>query len=311
MEGGEYMKKRLFLILLLVTLTSILISCGSMNKYSNDQESNYDEPEQAKGVGNEVALYDSDDYTSESEREEVPNGNEASSPVDFTRNMIIHTASIDIIVKDLNLAQTEIKEKINEYDGYIVDSNISRKGDQYLSGSITARVPSEYFEAFLTATEEIAAEVVEQITKGEDVTAEYVDLESRLKSKKVVEERLLSFMKEAEKTEDLLIISQDLARVQEEIDVVQGRMKYLKNQSSFSTIEIYLNENKIIIPEIDSKELNTWEKTKQQFFTSVNSLLSIGSGFIIFFVGNIPVILILAAIGFGIFYIIRRKMKRN
>lgn len=51
---------------------------------------------------------------------------------------------------------------------------------------------------------------------GQDVTEEYIDLESRLKSKQAVESRLLSFMEQAEKTEDLLAISKDLAKVQEE-----------------------------------------------------------------------------------------------
>ncbi len=85
---------------------------------------------------------------------------------------------------------------------------------------------------------------------GDDVTEEYVDLESRLKSKRVVEERLISFMNNAEKTEDLLKISEDLAEVQEEIETIEGRKKFLENQTSLSTIIITLYENKVTVPSL-------------------------------------------------------------
>ncbi len=113
---------------------------------------------------------------------------------------------------------------------------------------------------------------------GSDVSEEYVDLESRLKSKRTVESRLLEFMQKATTTEDLLKISSDLARVQEEIEQITGRIKYLDNQVDYSTIIITINENNINVPELTNKDLNTWEKIKKQFMTSINLLLAGLSG---------------------------------
>src|SRR5690625_6804027 len=96
---------------------------------------------------------------------------------------------------------------------------------------MTVRIPEKHFQTFLTDTEEEAAEVLSRNVSGQDVTEQYVDLESRLKSKHAVEERLLAFMEDAKKTEDLLKISKDLATVQEDIEVIVGKMKYLENQS--------------------------------------------------------------------------------
>ena len=114
-------------------------------------------------------------------------------------------------------------------------------------------------------------------------------------------------MKGAEKTEDLLKISSDLAKVQEEIEVIVGKMKYLENQTSFSTIELTMIENRVIIPGIENNDLNTWEKTKKQFVTSTNALLATGSAIVVFFIGNLPVFLILGVIAFAVYWMIKRR----
>ena len=152
--------------------------------------------------------------------------------------MIIHNAIIRTNVKELAKAQSNIEQKVKEYGGYIVESNVYKEDDQTSSGHMIVRIPEKHFETFLSDAEGEASKVLERNVTGQDVTEQYVDLTSRLKSKRIVEERLLTFMKGAEKTEDLLKISSDLAKVQEEIEVIVGKMKYLENQASFSTIEL-------------------------------------------------------------------------
>lgn len=144
---------------------------------------------------------------------------------------------------------------------------------------------------------------------GEDVTEEYVDLESRLKSKRVVEERLLAFMEEAEKTEDLLKISNDLAKVQEEIDQIVGRMKYLENKSDLATVTIHIEERNVSLT--GEEDLNTWERTAEQFKKSLNFLMSFFSGLVVYVVGGFPIIAIMALIGLIIYYIIRKQRKKD
>ena len=221
--------------------------------------------------------------------------------------MIIHHARISTNVKDLKKAQHNMEQKVKNYGGYIVESNVYLESDETSSGKMIMRVPEKHFETFLSEAEAEASKVLEKNVTGQDVTEQYVDLSSRVKSKRAVEERLLAFMKEAEKTEDLLKISTDLAKIQEELEVLVGKINYLENQTSFSTIELIMYESRIIIPEIENKDLNTWEKTKKQFITSTNSLLSIGSGIIVFIVGNLPVLIILAIITVVVVWIIKRR----
>lgn len=224
--------------------------------------------------------------------------------------MIIHRAHLHVNVKDLENAQAKVEDKVNKYGGYIVESTVSSDNEEYARGNMVVRVPAEHFQKFLTDSEEIAADVLERNVTGQDVTENYVDLQSRVKSKRAVEERLLEFMKEAQKTEDLLKISDDLAAVQEDIEVIVGKMNYLENQTAYSTIELSMYEDRVVIPKLDGKDLNTWEKTKKQLTTSMNFILATASGLIVFFIGNLPVFIILLVIGIAIYGFTKRYKRK-
>ena len=225
--------------------------------------------------------------------------------------MVIYQADLQLRVKQFEKTVQILEEKVEKYGGYIAESNVNKEGKEQMSGSIKIRIPQNHFQDFLHDAEGQAAEVVQRDILGQDVTEEYVDLSSRLKSKKVVEERLISFMKGAAKTEDLLKISSDLAAVQEEIEVIEGKMKFLENQTSLSTINITLYENKVIVPNLEKENLNTWEKTKKQFMKSTNGLLAALSGLVVFFIGNLPIIVIIAVIAILIFLYIKKIKKGN
>ncbi|TQR14103.1 DUF4349 domain-containing protein [Psychrobacillus soli] len=288
------MKKVLFYFLLLALL-GLLVACSA-----NEEKSSVSEMDMA----NNSASY--------TEKEEIATMEEEASSAETPsetneERMIIHNAIIRTNVKELAQAQSNMEQKVKEYGGYIVESNVYKEDDETSRGHMIVRIPEKHFEPFLSDAEGEASKVLERNVTGQDVTEQYIDLTSRLKSKRVVEERLLTFMKGAEKTEDLLKISTDLAKVQEEIEVIVGKMKYLENQSSFSTIELTMIENRVIIPGIENNDLNTWEKTKKQLVTSTNALLAAGSAIVVFFIGNLPVFLIVGVIAFAVYWMIKRR----
>jgi len=210
--------------------------------------------------------------------------------------LVIYNAELRLEIKDFKKVEKEVEQMIRNQGGYIVQENIYQSEENKMEGTITARIPQDQFHSLLTNLEKLAIKVHARNVTGQDVTEEYVDLEARLKSKQAVEERLYQFIKEAKETKDLLAISNDLARVQEEIEQIKGRMNYLQTQSSFSTVTIYLFENKVVIPNLEKEQLNTWEKTKKQFMSSVNFLLMLLSNFVIITVGSLPIIVITAMI---------------
>lgn len=304
------MKKKM-LGLLFLAIMLVLSACSASDEMSESKNS-YDEDMGDMESTNEIATEEAENVASDmSQTSDSDESAEVSTEgaVVETNRMIIHQASLSVNVKELDKAQANIEQKVAQYGGYIVESNVYQEDDQTSSGNMVVRIPEKHFEKFLADAEGQAAKVLERNVTGQDVTEQYVDLQSRVKSKRAVEERLLSFMSKAQKTEDLLKISADLAKVQEEIEVMVGKMKYLENQTSFSTVELLMYENKVVVPEIESKELNTWEKTKKQLANSTNSLLATGSALIIFFIGNLPVLLILTLIGLGVYWFVRKRLR--
>ncbi|MBU0903583.1 MAG: DUF4349 domain-containing protein [Firmicutes bacterium] len=304
------MKKKM-LGLLFLAIMLVLSACSASDEMSESKNS-YDEDMGDMESTNEIATEEAETVMSDSSQtgdsDDSAEVSTEGAVVETTR-MIIHQASLSVNVKELDKAQANIEQKVAHYGGYIVESNVYKEDDQTSSGKMVVRIPEKHFEKFLADAEGQAAKVLERNVTGQDVTEQYVDLQSRVKSKRAVEERLLAFMSKAQKTEDLLKISADLAKVQEEIEVMVGKMKYLENQTSFSTVELLMYENKVVVPEIESKELNTWEKTKKQLATSTNSLLATGSALIVFFIGNLPVLFILALIGLGVYWFVRKRLR--
>ncbi|MBS4212015.1 MULTISPECIES: DUF4349 domain-containing protein [Neobacillus] len=295
-------------IIFIMTLMVILTGCSSNNSRSESGKMNVENMAQMDSAGSDNAEKPS---LSASDKSTANKASETVS-LEVQSKMVIYQADLELRVKKFDRTVRTFEEKVAQYGGYIAESNVAKAGKEQISGHMKIRIPQKHFQDFLHDAEGQAVEVFQRNIIGQDVTEEYVDLESRLKSKRVVEERLLSFMNGAVKTEDLLKISADLAAVQEEIETIEGKMKYLENQTSFSTVNIALYENKIIVPDIEKDKLNTWEKTKKQFMKSTNLLLSFFSGLVVFIFGNMPIIIlfiILAAAGIVIYK--KRKQQRN
>ncbi|MHA6251971.1 DUF4349 domain-containing protein [Oceanobacillus sp. CAU 1775] len=225
---------------------------------------------------------------------------------------IIYTADLYIETNDYQKTLKSIQGETAKLGGYVVESSMyNGSTENSRSGMIIVRIPQEDFNRFIQLVESESEKVIEKNIAGQDVTEEFIDLESRLTSKRTVEERLLSFMESAEKTEDLLTISKDLANVQEEIEVIIGRMNYLQNRADYATVTISISEDNITLSTIGDDELNTWEETKKQFKRSINFLVTAFSSIIIFVGGNFPVLFIIGLAGVFIYLATRKKWKRE
>jgi hypothetical protein len=236
-------------------------------------------------------------------------GEKEANSLPASTNKVIYTAQVYLQVKDIKKTNKKIEEKAVKLGGYMVESQMYLEGEENFSATLTIRIPEKNFNQFLSEVEDLAVKVEQRSVSGSDVSEEYVDLESRLNSKRTVEKRLLDFMGKAETTEDLLKISSDLANVQGEIEEITGRLTYLDNRIAFSTVTLSLNENKVTVPKLENKELNTWEKTKKQFVTSVNFLIAVTSGVVVVIVGNLPIIIVLGLIAGIVYFVIKRRKK--
>ncbi|MGE6261085.1 DUF4349 domain-containing protein [Heyndrickxia sporothermodurans] len=292
--------KRFWKMIVLLSLTmTLLIACSN-----NDHSSKSGEKQDIASSSDKMKA----DHSTENQTEDEKSNNEKMKA---QSRMVVYNAGLNMEVKKLTEVQGKITQIVKQMGGYIVQQNQYQTDNERLESSLTARIPQEHFHSFLDQVKKLGIKTKDQNISGEDVTEEYVDLNSRLKSKKLVEKRLTKFMNEAKDTKTLLAISTELGKVQEEIETIEGRIKYLENQTSLSTVTITLTEDKVVVPGLEGDKQTTWEKTKKQFMQSINFIVSFFSGLFIFIIGYFPVLVILGLIGVVIAIVWRRIKKKS
>ncbi|ADU31551.1 DUF4349 domain-containing protein [Evansella cellulosilytica] len=305
------MKKYSFYMLALFSLlTSILFACSAGNN---------DISLEARDSMPEEAVYDYDDSDAGFSELEGRAFDEQSveTSIDVvdsvtTERMVIYTGDISVEVESYEAIQQKTQEFVQKVGGYIVESTLYHSEREQAFGTLTVRIPQNYFHPFMDELASESTKVLDRSISGNDVTEEYVDLESRLRSKRTVEERLLSFLEGAENTEDLLKISNDLAKVQEEIEQVTGRMNFLENHVDYSTVHIHISERQISVPSINEGEsLNTWKKAQSLFIDTINFILSFLSTATVLLIGLSPVLLPVMIAICIIVYVQVRKRKNS
>jgi hypothetical protein len=140
----------------------------------------------------------------------------------------------------------------------------------------------------------------------DDVTEEYYDAEARLKALEAKETRLLALFDKANTITDIVNIEKELGAVRGDIEVIKGRLKYLTNATSFSTVNVALEQG---LSGTLKAPQGTLGKAWQGLITSLNTLVDFGSSLIVFLVVILPWIVVIGLIFFLIRYLYRRYKK--
>lgn len=152
---------------------------------------------------------------------------------------LIYHANLNMEVNHYAKAQTEVRNMVSLSQGYIIEFN--ENTSQYeQGGTFVIKVPASGFSSFLSNLEKVKHEKLQRSIQGQDVSEEYVDLESRLKAKQLMETQYTEFMKKATKSSDLVAFANELGKIQEEIERIKGKMRYIDQNVSFSTVELRL-----------------------------------------------------------------------
>lgn len=301
-KGEVYMKKNSVLLLLVIIL--FINGCSSSSEKTKDASSN-----------NKSSLTDMKDDSNEAESIENTINTTGSNTVtkDEQARMVIYRAEVYVEVKNVDVFNKNILQQLSADKGYIVKKSFTEVDENdSKEGNIELRIPQAMFHSFLDNIARMKdVRVTSQHVEGEDVTEEYVDIASRLKAKQAVEIRLYEFMNKATKTNDLLQISKDLGAVQADIESMKGRMEFLSKQSAMSYINIMVSDKSIKIPNINEESLNTWGKIKHEFMESIQVLLAFSSSLLVFFVGNSLLLIVIALVGWGLWFLIKRYVKKH
>lgn len=229
------------------------------------------------------------------------------------------------LIKNVNLnAETEqfdeflpqLTQRVGVLGGYIEEmSSYSRnetyssdyRGTKYLRyANITARIPKDSLDAFL----EEVGEKVNVVSRSEsvtDVTLQYVDLESHKKALTTEQDRLIELLGQAETVEDIIAIEGRLSEVRYQIESMESQLRTFDNQIDYSTVYLYIDEVERYSP---PAEATVFQRIQRGF---INSLWGIGrdaSDCAIWFLINIPYIVVWVVIVIVAALVVRKVYKR-
>src|SRR5437899_4027907 len=170
-----------------------------------------------------------------------PNPAEASVPA-LANRKLIRNANVELEIVSFDDAVEKITEFANEERGYVATTSSEKQANGKLKGEIVVKVLPENLDHFLQKLRGIG-ELKNQTLGTEDVTKAYFDTDARLKNARVMEQRLIDMLKtKTGKVSDLLQVEKELGRVREEIEKMQGELKYWDSQVQFATVTISLAE---------------------------------------------------------------------
>jgi len=294
------MKKRLLLVLLIVM---VLISGCASPKRETAQEAV--EAPAMPMPGYSVEAPEAEEYR------QVYDTDEGTQ----IERVVIKTAEISISVEKPTETMREINAMANRMGGFVVSSNTwkstdSSRGRSYDRADITIRVPAEKLDSALEEIRGMSATgtegVLSESQTGKDVTSDFVDSESRLRNLQAAEAQLIKLMENTTDLEHTMDVFRELTNVREQIEVLQGHIKYLKESAAFSSITISLVAEASLQP----IEIGGW-KPQGVVRESLEKLVRIFQDLVDFLIRfGITCLPFLIPLGLGIFLLIRALRKR-
>lgn len=220
-------------ILIASIMAIMLFSCAGESRYEDAAAPSVAGNAKAEAYDEITEGLEEKGYSSNSEDVKQDN---TKTVLTYDRKLI-KEGSITFGTSDAKATKNIIDKATKQFKGYLSEDNEYDYGYR-IQHNVTIRIPSENFDNLLTSISQSVEEMDDQNISVRDVTEEYVDVEARLKSKKKVEERYLSLLSKAHNVGDILQVENELARIREDIERVEGRLRYLKNQVSLSTLRI-------------------------------------------------------------------------
>ncbi|HEX7977948.1 MAG TPA: DUF4349 domain-containing protein [Gemmatimonadaceae bacterium] len=164
------------------------------------------------------------------------------STVDPAGAMIVRHGEASVQVQEVNAAVSRIRQTAGQFGGFVGNTALVTGKDEQRSATLELRVPSAQFDAVVGALNQLGK--VETVNvSAEDVSEEYVDLGARLANARRVEARLVEMLAtRTGKLSDVLTVEQELARVRQEAERYEARIRWLERRASLSSLSVSLHE---------------------------------------------------------------------
>lgn len=152
---------------------------------------------------------------------------------------IIKTGSVSVESRDVAKSKKDLDALVSKHKGFYEEETLS-KGNSIASYNLKIRIPVQSYEAFIAELENGKDNITSKSIQSQDMTGQYYDLDSRLKSKKAYLQRYTELLGKARNVKEILEIEEQIRVIQEEIDATAASLKSLSEQVAYSTLSVYL-----------------------------------------------------------------------
>lgn len=228
------------------------------------------------------------------------------SPVVATQPMtraVISTGQVSLRPESINRARSEVMRLVSSWGGIVADEQSSSDDHgRIVDSTMTLRVPTAKFSEAMNAFADLG-KVDQQSRKSEDVTTKVIDNDARVRAAERSIRQIENLLGRAEKLSDIIAIESDLARRQADLDSLKSQQAYLSDQTSLSTINVYLNRTRHAQREPDDARGflagldDGWTAMK-----SATVVLLTGVGAVL------PFALVLLVLGVPVWLVVRRRL---
>ena len=292
------MKIQKYMSLILAVLLAVTL-CGCSSAVSKDMAvDNYYSALESGAAG----IYDG-----ANEKVEMPSNINAP----LTDRKLIKTVDLNAETEDLDALLEAVTQRVTELGGYVENQRVYN-GSAYSSrrsrsASMTIRIPADMLEGFV---DHVASHtnIVSRYVNVDDVTLAYVATESRVAALETEQARLLELMAKAETMSDLLEVEARLTDVRYELESVTTQMNVLKNQVSYGTVNLNVDE---VVEYTPVEEETFWQQISGGF---MDSLRGIGDGIVectVFVLANLPYLLLIGAGVAAIVFLAKRSIRKR
>lgn len=228
--------------------------------------------------------------------------------------LVVKRAEMRVSVADPAEAMHTVVQLAESMQGYVVNSNqwnSTNNGQTYISASVMVRVPAERLDEMMQKVRDLAADpktgVLSESVTGEDVTAEYVDSQARLRNLQAAEAQLVELLDQAPDLEYTLDIFKELTEIRSQIEVLEGRIKYLEESAALSALSVEFVAEASLQP----LQIGPWKPAgvaKEAIQTLVKVAQDVGTAFIKFVIIWVPFLL---PIGLIVYFVRKGAKKRK
>lgn len=221
---------------------------------------------------------------------------------------IIYNATLDLVVEDFTDVAARIEELAREHEAFIADSSISTATRRPRSGSWTIRVPVARYDEFLAAAGTLG-ELQRRTENSREVTAEFYDLQTRIRNKDLEEKRLLKHLQESTgKLEEILAVEKEISRVRTEMEQMQGQLRVLQDLTALSTVTLNVSELQGYVP-VESPSFGT--RISRAWTQSLDGLLTAAQLIVIAVVAVTPWLVVIFTPIVAAILLLRRLLRRK